>query len=313
MFPIIPANSVAADSGNQEGIFGYGEYNVLPPMQSMTNLISNVGVASTDVTGVGTARHGLAACSYGGDKGIFGYGSTYVAPTGSNQSMTNLVSNAGVVATDTTGVGTARCSLAACEYGDDKGIFGFGSTGNGHPGAIFQSMTNLVSNAGVVATDVTGVGTARYLLAATQYGGDKGIFGYGRDGTGNLSMTNLVSNAGVVATDVTGVGTARYCPAACSYGGDKGIFGYGFTTVNVSMTNLVSNAGVVASDVTGVGQTRNGLAACRYGGDKGIFGYGYMLTGNASMTNLVSNAGVVATDVTGVGTARANLAACSFN
>jgi hypothetical protein len=31
--------------------------------------------------------------------------------------MTNLVSNTGVVATDTTGVGTARESLAAASYG----------------------------------------------------------------------------------------------------------------------------------------------------------------------------------------------------
>ena len=77
-------------------------------------------------------------------------------------------------------------------------------------------MTNLVSNAGVVATDVTGVGTARYSPKATEYGGDKGIFGYGYTGS-VVSMTNLVSNVGVVATDVTGVGTARRNLAACSY------------------------------------------------------------------------------------------------
>ena len=41
--------------------------------------------------------------------------------------MTNLVSNAGVVATDTTGVGTARAYGAACEYGGDKAIFGYGN------------------------------------------------------------------------------------------------------------------------------------------------------------------------------------------
>ena len=78
-------------------------------------------------------------------------------------------------------------------------------------------MTNLVSNAGVVATDVTGVGTARFTPSATQYGKDKGIFAYGSNGSGNLSMSNLVSNAGVVATDVSGVGTARDELAACSF------------------------------------------------------------------------------------------------
>ena len=58
-------------------------------------------------------------------------------------------------------------------YGYDKGIFGYGTTGSA------TAVTNLVSNAGVVATDTTGVGTARKGPGATQYGGDKGIFGYG--------------------------------------------------------------------------------------------------------------------------------------
>ena len=150
-------------TGSDNGIFGYGE------TVSMTNLVSNTGVVATDVTGVGTARYGLAACSYGGDKGIFGYGNT-----GSVVSMTNLISNAGVVAADVTGVGTDRYSLAATEYGGDKGIFGYGNTGS------VVSMTNLVTNVGVVGTDVTGVGTDRKLLAACGYGGDKGIFGYGQ-------------------------------------------------------------------------------------------------------------------------------------
>jgi hypothetical protein len=54
-------------------------------------------------------------------------------------------------------------------------------------------------------------------LKATQYGTDKGIFGFG-DAGGKVSMTNLVNNSGVIASDVTGVGTARAGLAACSYG-----------------------------------------------------------------------------------------------
>jgi hypothetical protein len=46
----------------------------------------------------------------------------------------------------------------------NKAIFGYGATGS------YQSITNLVSNTGVVATDTTGVGTARYGLAAAAYG-----------------------------------------------------------------------------------------------------------------------------------------------
>jgi hypothetical protein len=80
----------------------------------MTNLVSNTGVVATDTTGVGTARHILAAAGYGGDKAIFGYGK--IVSTVTFVSMTNLVSNTGVVATDTTGVGTARERLAAAGY-----------------------------------------------------------------------------------------------------------------------------------------------------------------------------------------------------
>ena len=102
--------------------------------------------------------------------------------------------------------------LAACEYGAGKGIFGYGNDGS------VSSLTNLVSNEGVVATDTTGVGTARSQLAACEYGQGKGIFGYGDDGvTALVSMTNLVSTAGVVATDTSGVGTARKSFSACSY------------------------------------------------------------------------------------------------
>jgi hypothetical protein len=179
-----------------------------------------------------------------------------------------------------------------------KAIFGYGFV----PGDV--SMTNLVSNTGVVATDTTGVGTARAVPSAAGYGTDKAIFGYGINGSSVVSMTNLVSNTGVVATDTTGVGTARRDSAAAGYGTDKAIFGYGsISAVGYSMTNLVSNTGVVAIDTTGVGTARWALAATGYGTDKAIFGYGY--TGAyVSMTNLVSNTGVVAIDTTGVGTSR---------
>ena len=278
-----------------KAIFGYGYTTV---NVSMTNLVSNTGVVSTDTTGVGTARSGLAAASYGAGKAIFGYGWN-----GSNTdySMTNLVSNTGLIALDTTGVGTARYYLAAAGYGTDKAIFGYGYGGG------YVSITNLVSNKGVTTNDVTGVGTDRFGLAAAGYGSDKAIFGYGF----GYSLTNLVSNTGVVSTNTTGVGTARNYLAAAGYGSDKAIFGYGQTSY--SMTNLVSNTGVVASDTTGVGTGRHGLAAASYGTDKALFGYGDASGGTKlSMTNLVSNTGVVSTDTTGVGTARKDIAAAGF-
>ena len=80
------------------------------------------------------------------------------------------------------------------------------------------SVTNLVSNTGVVATDTTGVGTARFGLTASGYGGDKAIFVYGSNSGGiSLNISNLVSNTGTVATDTTNVGTARSYLASAGY------------------------------------------------------------------------------------------------
>lgn len=247
-------------------------------------------------------RNNNATVLPGTQKAIFGYGSG-----GGLQSLTNLVSNTGVVATDTTGVGTGRSQLAAAGYGSDKAIFGYGRASSNN-----YSMTNLVSNVGVVSTDTTGVGTARSNLAAAGYGSDKAIFGYGDSGNFSyVSTTNLVGNTGVVANDTTGVGTARFRLAAAGYGSDKAIFGYGISSNNWSITNLVSNTGVVATNTTGVGTSRSSLAAAGYGTDKAIFGYGETHI-NVSITNLVSNTGVVVTDTTGVGTSRYALAAASY-
>jgi hypothetical protein len=105
--------------------------------------------------------------------------------------------------------------LAAAGYGNDKAIFGYGFDEGSFANV---SITNLVSNTGVVATDTTGVGTGRQRLAATGYGTDKAIFGYGTSDVAEESITNLVSNTGVVATDTTGVGTARNGLAAATYG-----------------------------------------------------------------------------------------------
>jgi len=237
----------------------------------------------------------------GNNNGIFGYG--YAPP--SNVSMSNIVSDAGVVATDVTGVGSARSALSACEYGGDKGIFGYGTTGS------LTAVTNLVSSSGVIATDVTGVGTARRGSAACSYGTDKGIFGFAYQPS--TAVTNLVTNVGVVGTDVTGVGTARGFVAACEYGTDKGIFGYGGVAgpTYYATTNLVTNVGVVGTDVTGVGTVRQSVGACGYGSDKGIFGFGNSVTVLA-MTNLISNTGVQGSDVSGVGTARNSPGACQY-
>ena len=288
----------------QRGMFAYG---ITASVVSLKNLVNSSGVIASDVSGVGTARYGLAAASYGTDKAIFAYGTT-----GSKVSLKNLANNSGVIAADVTGVGTARVALAAAAYGTDKAIFAYGN-GSGN-----TNISNLVNNSGTVASDVTGVGTARQQLAAAGYGTDKALFGYGDNSSGLSSLKNLVSNLGVVASDVTGVGTARQYIAAAGYGGDKALFAYGAvgSALEVSLKNLVSNLGVIAADVTGVGTARLQLAACSYGGDKAVFAYGNQDgsdTDAVSVKNLVNSSGVVAADVTGVGTARRFLAAAGYS
>jgi len=307
--------TAAPPAGPTNAIFGFGTLDDLSN-SSITNLVSNAGVVATDTAGVGTARSSLAAARYGGDKAIFGFGNSGFGPE-TFYSLTNLVNNLGVVATDTTGVGTARANLAAAGYGGDKAIFGFGNTADGSASPV--SITNLVSNTGVVATDVTNASaTVRSSLAAAGYGGDKAIFGFGSDALAinYYSLTNLVNNLGVVATDTAGVGTARNNLAGATYDGDKAIFGFGQATGGfVSLTNLVSNAGVVATDTTGVGTARSSPGAAGYGGDKAIFGFGLDGTtfSATNITNLVSNTGVVAADqATLTGTARYEVAAAGF-
>lgn len=242
-----------------------------------------------------------------GSRAVFGYGSVGAS---SWVSMTNLVSNLGVVATDTTGVGSARASLAAAGYGGDRVIFGYGDTG------VSVSLVNLVANTGVVAADTTGVGTARQGLAAAGYSVGRAIFAYGYSQSipAALSMSNLVSTMGVVSTDTAGVGTIRWLTSAAGYGGDKAIVGYGgsYNTTPMSLTNLIANTGVVSADVTGVGTARYSLAATGYGSDgKALFGFG-TTPSRVSITNHVANTGVVSTDITGVGTARHTLAATGY-
>jgi hypothetical protein len=236
-------------------------------------------------------------------RAIFAFGTL---ADGSQTNLSNLVSSSGVVASDTTGVGTVIANRGAAAYGGDKAIFGFGTPNTG--------ITNLVSNSGVVASDTAAVGTARRSLGATSFGGDKAIFAFGRISS-RTGISNLVSNSGVVASDTSAVGTARDGCTGTGYGADKGIICFGYTSSSTAISNLISNSGVVASDtsaVSGVTARHGRPAAARYGGvDAGtaFFAYG---TGPVNMKNLVNNSGVIAADVTGVGTAREDLAAATY-
>ena len=251
------AQLAATGYGGDKGIFGYGTADGSSAL-SITNLVSNAGVVATDTAGVGQPKINNAGATYGSTgQAMFGFGSTTLS-YGSSCNYINLISNTGVVSTDSSFIGTARMGLMATGYGTDKAIFGFGYNG------VYQKKINLVSNTGVVAADTTL--SASYQTkgygAATTYGSTgEAMFGFGGQYSNN--EVNLISNTGVVATGSSYIGTARGYLAAAPYGGDKGIFGYGlaYSGSSLSMTNLVSNTGVVAADTTGVGTARYGLAA----------------------------------------------------
>ena len=261
------AQGAGATYGGDKGIHAFGYSNSDSETTNISNLISNLGVVASDVTGVGTKRLELSAVSYGSGTALFAFGTA----SGGTTNIKNLVSDAGVVASDASGVGTAstsrmECSFggvaagtaiiafgssakinlvsavgviatdtslpggasshtqgAGCTFGDDQGIMGYGS-GSGN--------SNIISNTGGIANDVSRVGLFRISLAACGFGGDKGIFAFGNftddpggsggGGAGRFgtAATNLVSNSGVIASDTSGAAgvTGKTTEQACGFG-----------------------------------------------------------------------------------------------
>jgi len=248
-------NCESCEFGGDKAIFAFGRTGNASTATAISNLVSNSGVVAANTAGVGTARYDVAACKFGGDRGIFGFG--YNA-SGGDLNITSLVSNVGVISSDVSGVSgvDASVGLDGAGFGGDKGIMMYGTDSEG----AFVNKSYLISNTGVIASGITGVGTKRTQLSGAGYGGDKAVFAYGFNNSALVNTKNLVSNTGVVSADVTGVGTARYHAAAASYGGDKAIFGFG----GVSASNLCSNTGVIAADVTQAGTDRQQLSAAGY-------------------------------------------------
>jgi len=259
--------------GDECAIFGYG--STTRNTTNITNLVSNIGIVSADIPTVGIKRVGLAASGYGHGCAIFAYGNTKQIKNSLRKSgagHTNqktlinaitLVSDTGIVAKDSAGVGTAREGLAAAGFGMGRALFAHGYNG------INLNLSNSVSDTGVVDQDKTIVGTSRRYLSAARFGVGQAIFGYGGTGRGECNTTNVVSDTGVIGNDVSGVGVNRVDIAAAGYGGDRAIFGFGLSGTNLdtllNQISLVSNTGIVSEDRTTVGTGRCGHSAAGYG------------------------------------------------
>ena len=180
-----------------------------------------------------------------------------------------------------------------------RGIFVYGMAG----GSFYGS--NLVNSSGVVASDVTAVGSTRQSASGATYGLDKGIIYGGQNSSDTLiGVSNLITNSGVVGTDVTAVG-ARQKQGGAGYGTDKAIFAFGVIgSGQTNNKNLVSNVGVVATDTSGAGTVRILPSAVGYGSSgQAVMAFGEG-SSNTAVSNLISNTGVIASDTTGVGTVR---------
>lgn len=284
-------------------VFGQGWNDNL----TVTNKVSSIGSINADVTIVSLWRAGSMGSSYGLDKGIVAYG-IIPASSPAYRNTSNLISNTGSVASDTSVVGTARAAGAATKYGYDKAIIGYGEKA----GSIVTNLTNLVTNTGVIANDVSTTGTVRYSCCAAPHSYDKAVFAYG----GNQqyfspqNSFNLVTNVGVLGTDTTSAGTARYHFASAGYGDTKAAFFGGTSqTPNINYLNTLSlmQDGTQIADVTNSssngrakhsGVTYNVNSASFAWGDNGTIGS--YLAGALRL----NSSGSFTTSSTNIGTAR---------
>jgi hypothetical protein len=285
----------------QRAIFGFGNINT--GAVGMSNLFTSGGNMGNDVTAVGTARKQICGATYGGDKVFFTYGRLHNEVV---QSITNLVNNSGVVASDSSAAGTKRYGAMAAAFGSSgQAIIGFGDT----EANDYTNLSNIVSNSGVIASDTTGVGDERRDGVGVGYGVGLALFAFGYSG-GYLNVKNLVNSSGVVSADVSGVGTAAAGLAACTYGSSgQAVIAFGYRGGNTNTRNLVNSSGVIAGDSSGAGTARQEMSAASYGGDKGIFAFGNL----TNHTNRVSNTGTIATDGQAAGTGRRQLAAGGYS
>jgi hypothetical protein len=279
----------------QKAIWGFGAKPPTPNNSNVVSYFNSSGTYVSESASAGTARSRVVAATYGNDKAIFTGGSLAPSPLSAN--FTNLVSNTGVVASDTPQAPVFNTSgYASTSYGGDKAIMS----------STFSTV--LVSNTGVLSMVSPAVGLNRSVSAGARYGLGTAIFAFGQTNTTPAVVSNninYVSTTGVIASDTPGVGTARRQIGAAPYGGDKAIFGFGITPVGfgpvgrVSLTNLVSNTGVVASDTPGVAgvTTADSKTASSYGGDKALFAYGrdgpLNPQGYSNKYSQISNTGVL--------------------
>jgi hypothetical protein len=243
-------------------------------------------------------------------------------------SISEYYAGAGYVPSGTSGTNGAVPSSGTISFSSFYGTSAFISPMKGLAiwGAVgynsWSATKVIISSTGSFAADVSVASTARMGHYGTNYGGDKGIYGFGQPLGGSFTRTtNLVDNAGNIGADVTNSGVAMIQRGACSFGSSgQAMFAFGQqgTTYNTTWLNsvaIVSSSGSLGAETTGAGTGRYRLSATRYSTDKGIFMYGTQSTNISStvnVANLVSNTGVLGSDYTTAGSSRGETQAVTY-
>ena len=251
-----------AGYGGDKGIFGYGADPVDGLITPTTNLVSNTGVVAAAISYAGFyAVQDTCAANYGIDKAFF-QGGFSSWPT----NMLSLVTNTGVVASQTNAGGTLY-GHAATGYGTDTAITLFGgytytcnSVCPSQEIFVTDRQTYKVSNTGVFTYVSATAALPKSFAGAARYGVDKAISVCGTNDqlTQYYSARNLISNTGVVAAESATLATGKSFVTGVKFGADKAIIAFGWTAASgyagTKNYNTISNTGTVASDsVSAVG------------------------------------------------------------
>ncbi len=268
--------------------------------------------AYTTYTSVSAWPAGVAGLYQTPTQAIFGPGTAF--------NVSNLVSSAGVIATDSGGMSSLRTQYGAAGYDTDKAVFAAGLNASG----TSVGTVNYITNAGGVGADVTSATAAAGYWSGATFGLNKAIFtcfSVWITNAGTLrNICYTLSNTGVWAA--TSASTFYHqVGAAVGYGVDTALLAYGTSattsggagSTSVFRSCYVSNTGTISAESATsnsylVGARQN--AATRYGIDKGVFTDLYN-TGSQVII-YVTNVGVIGADQSISRTRRTNYACTTY-
>jgi len=185
-----------------------------PPSTTTYVTFSNTGSVSTTGSYSGTATGYGSGGPYGVDKGVVQYG------TSPNINIARFVTNTGSIGGDTATSNSVRSQSQTAGFnGSDACVMMGGYVPN--PSGGFRTVYNIITNTGSIGSDTSMGSFGRRLGGGCEYGGDKGIIGFGttqNPGVAQSNSVNYVTNTGSVGGVAAGAGTGGSSMASVGYG-----------------------------------------------------------------------------------------------